>query len=96
MSTITTSQLEGLRDSLELLCQRAEKEGKWLYCGYQCLWFSPAELRKENANGRFLWGPSNFQLRDPTEQLRRLEMDAKEAIRKRDNFAEYLKKNSAV
>lgn len=54
---------------LNELINQAEREGKWLWCHYQDLWFSPAQLRDQNANGKFRWGVVNWQLRDPQERL---------------------------
>lgn len=67
---------------LEPLLQRAEKEGKWLRCTYQGIEFSPKELREENANGHFCWGPVNWFLFDPKEKLRDPEEEA-EKVRQR-------------
>jgi len=53
----------------EALIAKAEAEGLWLYCHYQDLWWSPAELRADNVIGRYRWGPQNFRLRDPREYL---------------------------
>lgn len=47
----------------------ARKEGLWLYCSYQDLWFSPDELEAAQAEGRFRWGRTNWTLRDPKEKL---------------------------
>lgn len=55
--------------TLRVLIEKAEHEGKWLRCFYQNLWFSPAELRHANDNGRFNWSPENFELRDPQDLL---------------------------
>jgi hypothetical protein len=61
------------------LFERAEREGLWFYTSYQDLWFytsyqdlwfSPEELRKAQREGRFRWGPGNWQLRAPEEYLR--------------------------
>lgn len=60
---------------MNALIDKAEKEGKWLWCRYQDLWFSPAELRKEQANGNFRWGAVNWELRDPQDGLAELEHD---------------------
>lgn len=54
---------------LNELIDQAEREGKWLWCRYQDMWFSPAELRAETTNGRFRWGAVNWRLRDPQEHL---------------------------
>lgn len=53
---------------LEPLFQKAENEGLHFRSTYRGLWFSPAELRKEQLNGKFLWGASNWELRDPSER----------------------------
>ena len=55
--------------SLNPLIAQAEREGKWLYCNYQGMWFSPKELRRANADGRFIWGAVNWCLRNPQEYL---------------------------
>ena len=67
--------IEGLRP----LIDQAEKEGKWLHCSYHDIWFSPAELRKENAKGHFLWGAVNWRLRCPVEELEYLEREVESA-----------------
>lgn len=58
--------------ALEPLFERAEREGLWFYSLYQGLWFSPKELRAEQAKGRFWWGAVNWELRDPAEEVVRL------------------------
>lgn len=65
MSTERNEILEGLA----ALIDHAEHAGKWLHCSYQDLWFSPTELRAANAEGRMLWGPANWTLRDPSELI---------------------------
>jgi len=54
---------------LDELIGRARQEGKWLWCRYHGLWFSPDQLEAENAAGRFRWGPESWKLRDPKEYL---------------------------
>jgi hypothetical protein len=61
---------------LDNLIEQAKREGKWLYCCYQQLWFSPDELRAENEQGRFRWGTVNWQLRDPVEKLEQMVADS--------------------
>lgn len=58
-----------IQASMELLLAEAERSGQWLFTQYQGIWFSPAELRKNQADGRFLWGPVNWQLRHPSEYI---------------------------
>ena len=68
------------------LIQQARDEGKWLWCHYQDLWFSPDELAKHNAAGRFAWGPVNWKLRDPHERLREAEARRDAAQREVENI----------
>lgn len=55
--------------ALNALIDKAKAEGKWLWCHYQDIWFSPAQLREQNANGKFRWGAVNWKLRDPQERV---------------------------
>lgn len=68
------------------LIEQARAEGKWLWCNYQDIWFSPDELAKQNANGKFLWGPVNWKLRDPKERLTEAERRASDAQREVDRI----------
>lgn len=72
---------------LAALIDKAEREGKWLWCAYQDLWFSPAQLREQNAKGSFRWGAINWKLRDPQERIdeadRRAKATSDEAARVR-------------
>jgi len=69
MSTWTPSNLK----DLQALIAKAKREGKWLRCGYQGLWFSPKELTEANEKGRFLWGVVNWELCDPMDKIKGLE-----------------------
>lgn len=62
--------------SLLPLFVRARSQGLWFHCAYQDLWFSPDDLAREHAAGRFIWGPENWSLRDPKERLAQLEREA--------------------
>lgn len=53
---------------LEPLFWKAEREALHFYSPYRNLWFSPAELRREHLDGKFLWGAQNWKLRDPSER----------------------------
>lgn len=64
---------EAVAAELAELIGNAKAEGKWLWCNYQDLWFSPDELAAQNANGKFLWGAVNWRLRDPAERVREAE-----------------------
>ena len=73
--------------TLQDLIDQARREGKWLWCHYQDLWFSPAQLEAENAKGNFRWGPVNWKLRDPIERLGEAERRVSKAIDERNRIA---------
>lgn len=61
-----------LKDLQPMFAEAYEK-GLWFYSTYQDMWFSPDELDEAQAEGRFIWGPSNWQLRHPNEKIQELE-----------------------
>ena len=73
--------------TLQQLIDQAKREGKWLFQRYGNLWFSPAELEEENRNGRFRWGPDNWELRSPAEFIK----DKEDAIKKAEKELEQVK-----
>jgi hypothetical protein len=56
---------EEILKTLEPLFIKADKEGLWFHSAYQDMWFTPNELREQQANGRYLWGAVNWELRSP-------------------------------
>lgn len=72
--------------ALQSLIRQAREERKWLHCSYQDLWFSPTELEREWANGRFRWGAVNWTLRDPKILIEQSNADATNAIAYRDRI----------
>lgn len=83
------SDYKVLEDPVMLaLYERAEREGLWLHCHYQDLWFSPAELRERQESGQFCWGPVNWTLRPASECLAQIE-------RERDNKIEEIRRLQA-
>ncbi len=54
---------------LEPLFEEARERGLWFFCHYQQIWFSPDELERQHAEGKFRWGAINWQLRDPEEHV---------------------------
>lgn len=68
-----------IRELLRPLISEARETKQWLWCSYQDIWFSPDELDAHHDNGKFLWGPVNWKLRDPTTHLRELEQRIKGA-----------------
>ncbi len=73
-------------NSLGEMFTRARREGLWFHCGYQDLWFSPDELEKAQASGRFRWGAVNWELRDPKEQVEYLKRKAQSAADEAASF----------
>ncbi len=47
----------------------ARAKGLWFWSHYQGIWFSPDELIRLRAEGRFRWGAQNWELRNPEEYL---------------------------
>lgn len=80
---------EEVKEMLEPLIQQAEREGMWLYHNGIAtgeFWFSPTQLRAENEKGHFLWGPVNWQLRDPWDKIKMLDQRISELMQERDNM----------
>jgi hypothetical protein len=67
--------------SLIPLHSKAIRENLWFYCSYQSLWFSPKEIKSEWDHGCFIWGPQNWQLRDPKEYLKETKEQLEENIK---------------
>ena len=59
--------------NLQILIDKARNRGLWLRCFYQDLWFSPDELEAKNKEGKFLWDPVSWELRDPKERIKTME-----------------------
>ena len=68
-----------MRETLAAFIDEAEQKGLWLHSHYQDLWFSPAELRAQNAQGRFLWGVNNWRQQDPAALIAVAEKDVEDA-----------------
>jgi len=83
MNNERTKVLKGL----EPLFKKARKEKLWFYSPYQNLWFSPSDLKKEQRNGRFIWGACNWRLRDPRERLNEFSL---EIIRMEREYSDFL------
>ena len=82
-----------MNKEMEGLFKRAKEEGLWFWCHYQDLWFSPDELRKAQADGRFRWGAVNWKLRDPREQVKKLERQAAEKLSEANSLRAVLAKS---
>ena len=76
-----------MNKEMNAMIDRAEKEKLWLRSLYQDMWFSPAELREQQAKGLFRWGVVNWELRDPKEHLAELQRIWVDAKKDYDEFA---------
>lgn len=70
--------IANILESLEPLFKEAAEDGLWFY--YQgiagLMIFSPKELKAKHAEGKMIWGPSNWRLVDPSKDLRNLKQSA--------------------
>lgn len=78
--------------ALAPMFKEAEEKGLWFLSGYQSILLSPTELRREQENGYFIWGPVNWTLVDPVNELSKLQCKVLEAKKDVDKFVERLKK----
>ncbi len=76
---MTDSKSEIIND-LEPMIREAEQKGFWLQTFYQSIAFSPSELRRAHADGKYLWGKCNWRIVDP-QTLMRDETAAAESVR---------------
>lgn len=80
-------------DQLDAMFEKANKEKLWFFINSMAtgpMWFSPTELDAQQKNGKFIWGPLNWQLRNPREYLTHMQEAADEAKTARDQVAERL------
>lgn len=82
---------EEILKNLEPMFKRAKKEGKWFHSYIQDIIFSPKELREDQANGKYIWGPDNWELVNPKEELKDLEHVAKCAQKDVERFKARMK-----
>jgi len=78
--------------TLEALFFEAKKHSLWFYCGYNNLWFSPSELKKEHSENRYVWSVCNWALRNPNGELKRLENSIEHAQNNYDEFKKRISK----
>lgn len=76
--------------TLPELIEKARAEGKWLWCHYQDLWFSPDQLAAQNEAGKFRWGPVNWRLRDPQERIAEADARVAAAQAERDRIVQQI------
>lgn len=76
----TKAKRKHILELLEPMFEQAERESLWFRSNYQGVSFSPTELRKEQAQGRLIWGPVNWTLFNPETLLKNAEREYDKAI----------------
>lgn len=90
------TELQEIQNGLKPLFEKAEKENLWFFSPYQCLWFSPDELKAKQAKGQFNWGAVNWELRSPKYKLDTLKQIMETAKKEYEEFEQKLKKAGVV
>ena len=76
------TEREEILEGLKPLFEKAEKEGLWFKCNSMLagdIFFSPSELKEQQAIGKFLWDAMNWNLVFPELQLKYLKNKVEEA-----------------
>lgn len=84
---------QNIIDAMKPMIAEAREKGLWLFCHYQRMWLAPAELEAAHAQGQFVWGPPNWELRHPSEEVEHMEAGIRAAIKARDDFKQRMLKN---
>lgn len=77
------------RETLAPMIADAKRRGLWFSCTsflVGSLWFSPQELERELAAGRYHWGPENWRLEDPMKRVFELDREVVAKMNERDMF----------
>ena len=82
----TSTTKEVILAGLAPLFEEARRTGKWFHCVYQDMWFSHSELAAFHAEGRFIWGATNWTITDPAEQIAYLERRIEAAKKVLESF----------
>lgn len=77
---------DSFQSEWEAFYAKAEANHQWIWDRYHDLWFTPAELRKLQSEGRFRWGVVNFELRDPKERADDLQRKVISAVEEEEAF----------
>jgi MoxR-like ATPase len=84
------SEKQRILEGLKPLFEKARKEKLLFRSYYQSLIFIPDELEKAQAEGRFVWGPSNWELVHPGNIKAALEDEIDTAKREYQSFLDRL------
>lgn len=80
--------------ALKAMFARARAEDLWFWTPYQDLWFHPDELeRLQNEERRFCWGPVNWELRDPIEQIAELDSKTRKGFEEKARVLDAIRKS---
>jgi hypothetical protein len=86
------SERQAILDGLKPLFKKARKEKLLFQSNYdRDIIFTPDELKKAQAEGRFVWGPVNWELIEPERIKQWLKIKVDEAQKDYQSFLERLK-----
>jgi MoxR-like ATPase len=85
------SESQIILDGLKPLFEKARKEKLLFRSNYQGVLFTPDELEKAQDEGRFVWGPSNWELVHPANIKAAFEDEIDRAKREYQFFLDRLK-----
>ena len=71
---------------MHLLLKDADERGHWLLSAYAGVIFSPDELRREQVDGRYRWGVTNWRQINPRVHLGNLKATAAVAAERANQF----------
>ncbi|MFT5218374.1 MAG: hypothetical protein ACI9LO_002109 [Planctomycetota bacterium] len=86
-------QAQAIIMSLTPMFEKAEAENLWFYHDSKDsgeVWASPAYLRLMQSQGRLLWSPEHWELRNPMGYMKSLHRQAEELIAEYNEMAERL------
>lgn len=87
MNTINETTKTAILADLQPLFKEAEEKGLWFYGAYHDIWFTPDELRKKHAEGKFLWGAVNWKLRHPSERKTEIDRQIENLNKEKQRFS---------
>lgn len=86
----------GLLEHLKEFTNAADKHGYWLktLVGKNWVYFSPEELRAQNAQGCFIWGARHWEFFDPKELLKDEQKELEKVRQHNEMILERIGKNT--
>lgn len=67
-------------EALKPMIIEAIEKKMWIYGRHHGIWFSPLQFRDALKSEKFIWGPENWELKDPQKRIDQLTEDIKQAV----------------